>query len=327
MTDFEPNFVRYLAAKRTVDDRALNRNVWNTLSAVLPPVTADRPLRVIEVGAGVGTMLERMTTRRMLKRAVYTAVDADAASLREALRLLPIWAGALGCRVSEAQVSRAHPGATTSHGARLTNEQDDIDILVELEAADVFDFVAREAGRRSWDVLLAHAFLDLLDIPSALPKLLSLVRPGGLCYLTINFDGATILQPEIEPAFDDEIERLYHRTMDERMTGGQRSGDSRSGRHLFGLLRDAGVNILDAGSSDWVVFAGQDGYPADEAYFLHFIIDTMRGAIIDHPALVSRRARFADWIEQRRRQIDENKLVYIAHQLDFVGQVPGGNET
>ena len=313
---FEPSFIRYLAAKRTVDDRALNRNVWNTLSAALPPVTPDRPLRVIEVGAGIGTMLERMVARRLLRRAVYTAIDAEASNIAEAARLLPLWAGELGYAVM-----MSPSGLEPAHRARLTRAEEDADMLVELETADVFDFIAREGARQTWDVLIANAFLDLLDIPSALPRLLSLLRPGGLCYLTINFDGATILQPEIDPAFDAEIERLYHQTMDERITAGKPSGDSRAGRHLFGLLRAAGVEILDAGSSDWVVFAGRDGYPADEAYFLHFIVETMRGALIDHPALAGRRAQFTAWIEQRHRQIEQNELVYIAHQLDFVGVV------
>ncbi len=313
---FEASFIRYLAAKRTVDDRALNRNVWNTLSAALPPATSDRPLRVIEVGAGIGTMLERMIARRLLRRAVYTAIDAEAANIAEAARLLPLWAGELGYAVHMPLA-----GLEAAQRAQLTRSEEDADIVVELETADVFDFIARQAGRQSWDLLIAHAFLDLLDIPSALPQLLSLIRPGGLCYLTINFDGATILQPEIDPPFDAEIERLYHQTMDERITAGRPSGDSRAGRHLFGLLKAAGVQILDAGSSDWVVFAGPDGYPADEAYFLHFIVETMRGALIDHPALAGRRQQFTAWIEQRRRQIAKNELVYIAHQLDFVGLV------
>lgn len=313
---FEPSVIRYLAARRTVDDRALNRNVWNTLSAALPPTTPDRPLRVIEVGAGIGAMLERMVARRLLRRAVYTAIDAEASNIAEAARLLPLWAGELGYAVA----TWSH-NAPSAHRARLFRAEEDADILAELETADVFDFIAREAGRQTWDLLIAHAFLDLLDIPTALPRLLSLTRPGGLCYLTINFDGATILQPEIDPPFDAEIERLYHQTMDARITAGQPSGDSRAGRHLFGLLRQAGAQILDAGSSDWVVFAGPGGYPADEAYFLHFIVETMRGALIDHPALAGRREQFMAWIAQRHRQIEASALVYIAHQLDFVAVV------
>jgi hypothetical protein len=162
----------------------------------------------------------------------------------------------------------------------------------------------------------------------ALPRLLAeagpLLKPGGLFYSTITFDGATILQPEIDLELDARIEALYHQTMDERITADQPSGDSRSGRHLFGHLRDAGVELLDAGGSDWVVFAGPGGYPADEAYFLHFIVHTIQTALQGHPRLDAARyaARFADWIEQRHQQIERGELVYIAHQLDFLGRLP-----
>jgi hypothetical protein len=82
-------------------------------------------------------------------------------------------------------------------------------------------------------VLIANAFLDLIDVPATLPALLSLLKPGGLFYFTITFDGATIIQPEIDSALDAQIEALYHETMDRRVIGGKPSGDSRTGRHFF----------------------------------------------------------------------------------------------
>jgi hypothetical protein len=97
------------------------------------------------------------------------------------------------------------------------------------------------------------------------------------------------------------------------------SGDSQSGRHLFHHLRQAGAQILAAGSSDWVVFAGEAGYPDDEAYFLHFIVETMRGALAGRAELDN--GRFQDWIAQRHAQIEMGELVYIAHQLDFFGRI------
>jgi len=108
--------------------------------------------------------------------------------------------------------------------------------------------------------------------------------------------------------------------MDERLTAGQPSGDSQAGRHLFSHLRTAGVELLDAGSSDWVVFAGPNGYPADEAYFLHFIIHTIDTALAGHPNLDP--VRFTDWIARRHAQVDRGELVYLAHQLDFLGRAP-----
>lgn len=273
------SFPRYLAAKKTVDDRALNHHVWQLFTQHLPPAP-----RILEVGAGIGTMVERLWERGVLEQAHYTALDA------------------LPENIAVARQRLAHLPPT---------------ITLQLETADLFHFIPRQQGPQ-WDVLIAHAFLDLVNIPATLPLLFSLLRPDGLFYFTINFDGATILQPAIDPPFDALVEQLYHRTMDERLVNGLPSGDSHSGRHLFHQLQQAGGEILAAGSSDWVVFGGQREYPADEAYFLHFIIHTMQQALTGHPELEN--GRFAAWIAQRHAQIAARELVYIAHQLDFVGK-------
>jgi hypothetical protein len=108
--------------------------------------------------------------------------------------------------------------------------------------------------------------------------------------------------------------------MDQRLVAGAPSGDSGTGRHLFAHLRAAGVEVLAAGSSDWVVFAGPNGYAADEAYFLHFIIHTVHTALTGHPDLDAE--RFTAWIAQRHAQVEQGTLMYIAHQLDLLGRVP-----
>jgi SAM-dependent methyltransferase len=303
------SFTRYLAAKKSVDDRALNRHVWQSLARSLslaPPAIPETPLKVLEIGVGIGTMLERVMDWGLLTNAIYTAIDVEPRNIDEARRRLPSWAASQGLSVGEI------------HG-QLCFQREAQNVLVELEAANLFDFIARERGHRAWDLLIAHAFLDLMDIPSALPSLFSLLRPGGLFYFTIVFDGATILQPEIEPALDRQIETIYHETMDRRITAGKPSGDSQAGRHLFGHLRATSAELIDSGGSDWVVFAGPSGYPADEAYFLHFIIHTIHTALQGHPELDV--ARLGDWIEQRHDQVENGSLVYIAHQLDLLGRV------
>jgi ubiquinone/menaquinone biosynthesis C-methylase UbiE len=75
------SFPRYLAAKKSVDDRALNRRVWETLGQSLP---GGRPLDFLEVGAGIGTMLERMLDWRLLSDACYTGIDAQAENIAAA---------------------------------------------------------------------------------------------------------------------------------------------------------------------------------------------------------------------------------------------------
>ncbi|MCB8927625.1 MAG: methyltransferase [Ardenticatenaceae bacterium] len=276
------SFPRYLSAKKTVDDRALNAHVWETLHQQMP----EQP-RILEIGAGIGTMVERLVEQRFISSASYTAIDS--------------------------QVENIHTAQQ-----RLAHLPESINLT--LEAIDLFDFIQREHTKQQWDVLIAHAFLDLMDIPATLPPLFSLLKPGGLFYFSINFDGVTTLEPAIDPALDAQIEQLYHQTMDERVTEGQPSGDSRSGRHLFAHLREAGAQILAAGSSDWVVFAGEEGYPADEKYFLQFIMETMHRALAKNPALDE--GLFSDWVAKRKAQIETGELVYIAHQLDFVGHAP-----
>ena len=76
------DFTRYLASKRTVDDRALNRHVWQTLAdAVAGELPRDRPLRVLEVGAGIGTMVDRCVEWGLFARSgfdvSYTAIDSE----------------------------------------------------------------------------------------------------------------------------------------------------------------------------------------------------------------------------------------------------------
>jgi hypothetical protein len=264
---------------------------------------------VLEIGAGIGTMVERLVEWGLLHQATYTSIDADAETIAEHRRRLPTWMAEHGFHAWEDSPARQ---GFRRHGH---------DIVVETEAIELQHFVERFQGRGAWDLLIAHAVLDLLDIPATLPSLLGLLHPGGLLYCSMIFDGATILQPEIDPEVDAQIEALYHQTMDQRRIADHLSGDSRSGRHVFAHLRAVGADILAAGSSDWILFAGPQGYPGDEAYFLHFIIHTIGNALRGHSQLDP--GRLTHWIARRQAQIEAGSLVYIAHQLDVLGCAPG----
>ena len=150
-------------------------------------------------------------------------------------------------------------------------------------------------------------------MPESMPKLLALTK--HLAWLTINFDGMTSLEPTINAVLDEQIERLYHATMDSRKTG----GDSRAGRHLFSHLQKAGAEVLSAGASDWVVHSVNGMYPADEAYFLYFILHFFEESLTGHAELNG--TAFANWLKERRAQIERGELVYIAHQMDFLARI------
>jgi hypothetical protein len=299
------SFTRYLEAKKSVDDRSINCRVWESLAERLKQKTTVNPIRVIEAGAGIGTMLERMLETKLLLDAHYTGFDIDPENITHAHARLPAWAGEHGFKTEQMQEA-------------FLLKKPPQKVMVEFELADILSDAVYKQSRAACDLLIANAFLDLTDIPSALPCLLGLLKSNGLFYFSINFDGLTILEPPIEPEFDRLVLELYHRTMDERLTNGLPSGDSQAGRHLFTYIRQAGGQILAAGASDWVVFPGVDGYPTQEADFLHFIIQTIDNALRDHAMLD--RADFEKWIHTRHAQIERSELVYIAHQIDILGQ-------
>ena len=288
------SFQHYLLAKQSVDDRALNRYVYQRLTESLP----KSPLRIIEVGAGIGTMLVRLLRWGLLTRAEYVLVDELQENLDYAARWLPQWAAKNGMQAQK----------LVSGHLRLFDTSREL--FVRFEHSDVLEYARRDP--QPADLLIAHAFLDLLPMPGGLRELFGLLKPGALAWLTINFDGLTSLEPVLHAPLDRKIERLYHQTMDARLTG----GDSQAGRHLFTHIRTLNASLLAAGASDWVVHAIDGQYPFDEAYFLHFILHFFEISLLPHPKLD--RKTLQDWLAGRRAQIERSELVYIAHQTDFL---------
>jgi hypothetical protein len=290
------HLTHFLAAKKSVDDRALNRHVLARLRGLIPP---GRP-RVLEVGAGLGTMVARLLEWDVITAGEYTLLDVDRRLLCDSRAWLLEWARARGM-----------PVQPLPDGVRLG------DLRVRLVEAELGHYLEGGHGDVA-ELVIANAFLDLVDVPAVLPGLLRLLTPGGAYWFTINFDGESIFQPD--HPHDDEVLGAYHRSMDHRVRYGRSAGESRTGRHLFGHLRNAGAPALAAGPSDWVVLAGPDGaYPDDEAYFLATILQTVHDALDGPDAPVG----LADWLAARRRQLACGELVYLAHQLDVAGRSPG----
>jgi SAM-dependent methyltransferase len=300
----EYSFIRYLQAKRTVDDRALNQRVWQHLVTDLRGLPREEPLRVIEVGAGIGTMLQRMVEWGLDRDMDYTALDSDPSVLSWAAERLPAWAEDRGWRAEQPE-----PGSLILEGQHQR-------VRVEFLPENISNIP--EQGRKTWDLLVAHAFLDLVDLETALNILLSVLRPDGLFYFTLVFDGTTIFRPTEDPTFEALVEPSYHRTMDGGVVRGQPQGHSQTGRMLLEALLERNASISAAGSSDWVV---HPPYGEDEAYFLHHILHVMEDALKSCPDLDQN--RFEQWIAARHRQTEDGQLIYIAHQLDVLGRPHG----
>lgn len=298
------SFRRYLDAKRTVDERAFNQRVKERLEAEL--AEESPPLDVVEVGPGIGATIERVVTWDALPvRVRYTAVDVDSELIARArARLL--------------ELPEDGPFEVHERDETVVVEQEERTVVVDFVVQDVFEFV--EETDRDWDLLIAQAFLDLTGVQPALTAFSTALTADGLLYCPITFDGGTILEPPLDPAVADRIEHRYHDHMDAGDGMDDDGGDSRAGRHLLTALPARGGEVVAAGSSDWVVVPGSDGYPANEAYFLHHIVRMVHRAVAADPELDS--DWIDEWAESRHRQIENGQLVYIAHQLDVLGRSP-----
>lgn len=297
------DFARYLAAKKPIDDRALNRVVWDQAWSQLKG--RDR-LRILEVGAGIGTMIERVLEWTDLRQADYLALDSDPRWLVEARTRLVDWARRRGWRI---RVPKEGELGLEGEGRSFHIRFLPADISAAMASADIED---------RWDLVLAHAVLDLLDLDRILPPLVHSVKPAGHLLLTLNFDGATAFTPRLEGDLDLRVEAAYHATMDERRIEGRPTGGSRSGRAILERLPAAGAEVVAVGDSDWVVLPMQRMYRDGEEYFLGWMLDTVERAVRGRPEVSA--SALDDWISLRRRQLRQAELGLVAHNLDLAAR-------
>mgnify|MGYP000011753873 CR=1 FL=1 len=235
---------RYLEAKRTVDERALDRRVRDRLRAELPSAP-----RVLEAGAGTGVTVPRLVDWGVAAGS-YRGVDRDPAVVERARDL----------RATELDAER------TDAGFRVD------DLTVRFETGDALEAFDDERA----DLVVAGAFMDLVPMGAALDAFAAALGPDGLVYAPITFDGETVFQPDHPD--DDAVLDAYHRAIDD--VPGR---DARAGRHLLDRCRARDGDLLAAGASDWVVHPRDGDYPADERYFLErilsFVADAVEGEV------------------------------------------------
>ena len=316
---------RYLEAKRTVDDRALDRPTLDALGRALDG--RAEPIRIVEAGCGTGSMLRRLLAWDVLSDAVaYHGFDLDSAAVERAATALTAWGEAAGYTVDEETAGDALE-TTAGEAEATTVALTDEDGATVRATFAVDDVVAR--ARRldaTYDLLVGCAVFDLLDLEEAIEPLASLV-PGGLVYAPITFDGETFFRsaatddaPTVRPERERAVVTAYHESMD----APTRPGGSRTGRELLSALPAAGCGIRAAGAAGWLV---TPPYPGDEAYFLHHLIDGIESAVVDAQRTTGGTTQLAreavqTWADRRHRAVSAETLVYGAHNLDVLAAVP-----
>ena len=297
-------YIKYLAAKKSIDDRSLNHHVWSCMLDTVGRDFDTKTLRVLEIGCGIGTMVERFLQHWSSGGCEYIAIDIEPAFIEHAQKRIQIWAAELGFEVENPSGNKFN--LRSSH---------DIDHRVEFVVGDVRDIMLDPKSSVAYDLIICHAFLDLIDVDEVVPPLLALLHPGGYFYFTLVFDGVTEFLPAMEDVEDALILDLYHRSMDERRVEGAPSGHSQTGRRLYGLLSKSETIFEAMGASDWVVKAQREN--SDENVFLHHILEMVFNELSDNPLIEP--TVLQKWIHARQNQVDKGELLYIAHQLDYFG--------
>ncbi|ELY99019.1 hypothetical protein C482_10696 [Natrialba chahannaoensis JCM 10990] len=333
----------YLEAKHTVDDRALNRRVLDEFEAAL--TARDGPVSVVELGAGVGTMLVRLAAWDCFPaRVSYRLVDHDEENIARARDLVPDQLEDAGYSVhwrddhdAESPTLVATREFTGDDG-RAQNERPRLleytgpatttttttTITVTFTISDAFE-IEEQA-----DAVIAAAFLDLVDLPTALESLESVLDPDGVLYAPITFDGGTGFVPT-DP-LDRDIERCYHHHMDEIRDG----GSSRAGRELLAILRQRDWETLAAGGSDWVVRPacadntgddetvnpGDTHDSASERLVLEYVLHTIDDALTEIPAATTpfSTVEQQQWLDRRQAALESGTLEFVAHNLDVLAR-------
>jgi SAM-dependent methyltransferase len=292
------DFQKYLLAKKSVDDQALNRNVFDIFSEF---VSNGKRQSILEIGGGIGTMVQRLAAWLPKYDLDYTLMDIDPANINAAKVV-----------VSQITSGFTNNSQTGLQGkAAISGEKKQL--RMNFLTTDVYDLSSSEGS--IWDGIVANAFFDLVELDSVLPILNKLLRPGGWIYATINFDGHTVFEPVINDMLDIKIIDAYHSSMDKRRFNGKLSIGSQSGRKLFKAFQNHGFEIRAVGSSDWVVFPRQNEYFANERYFLEVILSFLKESIT--PSDLISQQQLNDWLEIRKNQLDNGELLFVAHQLDY----------
>jgi SAM-dependent methyltransferase len=297
---FDP---RYLAAKKSIDDSSLNPQVWEMLHNSLPAAREGKNLQILELGSGIGTMLARLVERKVLRGpSAYLATDMDPDQLVEARNYLGQWAKKQG-----------NSWLWAEDGGRLSTPTTDISLTLRQATAEELAASADLLG--PFQLLLAHAVLDLVDFAAVLTPLLSRLTANGLAYLSCNFDGETIFLPGF--AGEEQFIAEYHHSMEARLVGA-----SHTGGRLRSFAQNLGLEILATGRSDWVIHPREKTYSADETFFLHAMVETVYSQLDSVERSPAELASLTSWANTRHQQIDNGSLSFQARHLDILVRRP-----
>jgi SAM-dependent methyltransferase len=290
------NYPDYLSAKKPVDDKSLNQTVWSKLECWLKAQQDNSiPLNILEIGAGIGTMIERLLEKNLLTNCHYTAIEMESPFREVAFNRLKNWA--ILNNFSHDEINKEQ--------IRITSNK--LNLELNWVIADVLNY-HENVKKDSYDLLVGHAIIDLFPVPQCMPTLLAYLKPGAAFYFSLNFSGTTQFIPA--HPYDEKISAAYHQDMDNRFPQ-LKWQPSQTGIMLGNWLMSQGHTVIEQGSSDWnLPLSGVE--PDTNQLFINNILDT-----IDHA--LKNLSGLEEWLVTRRTQLETGELQLLVTNQDYFG--------
>lgn len=282
----------YLEAKIPLDSASLNPRVRRRFRRFLEGLPDPR---LLDLGTGTGAMLRRCLALNLKGSPFLIGIDRDARCLDLARK-----------RIAALQEELKGPAAA-----------------VRLLRLDLLQAALHRRGDvpapRPFDCITAHALMDLLPLEPVLVWVRALLRPGGLLYASLNYDGLTRFTPAYgSPAFEAALLADYDRSMEERRAAGLATGGSRSGSRLSEALKLQGFRILARGRSDWRLRPHRPGAGGGEKLLCETLLAMVYREALNRGALPGRGEELERWYRQRLQAAREGRLGLRVRHLDIL---------
>jgi len=303
----------YLEAKRRIDLRCLNRHVLGAFKKRLEDV--QDPV-LIDLGTGTGLMVRKVASMHLSGNAHIIGLDLDEEICNAAVHIITGELVRLGYRDIGEEYDRDETGLC----CYMQVEREGCRLVIEMRSGDVLapEMPWRPTGL-AFDAVTANAFVDLVPLKDIVSLAGRLLKPGGLFYTTINYDGVTTLLPlSHDEDFETELLGAYNRSMELRRSRGKMTGGSRTGSRLYSVLLEEGFSIVDWGSSDWTVLPRESRYKPGEAAFIRAILHMIYDEGVNSGRLA--REKLDRWLSERFEALEGGRLSFMNHQIDVLAQ-------
>jgi SAM-dependent methyltransferase len=305
---FEP---AWLAARRPFDEAALDERAIRTIRRWADGRRDADPLRVVDLGSGVGAALQRALPWLGDGPCLAFAVDTDQSLLATA----PTTWRERGWAVhplGESMDAGRSPYEVVRDGQCATVIPLITDALAPLD-------MAGGPADGSIDLVLAHAFADLVPLDRLAARVHALLRPGGLAHLALTYDGETVFEPTDDAPLEARIIAAYHRHMDASQAESESYGGSTAGRRVAPAFEAAGLRMLRAAPSIWQVRSDPGEGVAARAVLsclIRFVVDSQ-----SHPG-EARSDEITHWERSKCAALAAGELSVRVRHVDVLATKP-----